>query len=48
VDWGDGVVSAGAIQHHVYAHAGIYRVVISAYDNAGNARTVLQRVEVDQ
>jgi hypothetical protein len=47
VDWGDGTHSSGASLRHTYRHPGKYRVVVKAYDNAGNLRRYVQRVEIN-
>ncbi|HEY2631265.1 MAG TPA: PKD domain-containing protein, partial [Solirubrobacteraceae bacterium] len=47
VRFGDGSVAHGhATLKHSYARGGLYTIVVSASDNAGNKRTVRKRVRV--
>jgi hypothetical protein len=46
INWGDGTVTSAATTRHRYTHTGRYRVVVMAYDNTGNLRRRVQRVEI--
>jgi PKD domain len=45
-NFGDGAEGAGTAPTHVYANTGLFRVVVTAMDSAGNSAQASDRVEV--